>query len=92
MKELIVEIKNKQGIHLLPATLIIKTLRKHASRLWIGKSVNRQNLTEITNLFELLGLSAGIGTELILAADGEDESQLLEELKRLIEVEKFGEE
>ena len=92
MKELIVEIKNKQGIHLLPATLIIKTLRKHASHLWIGKSVNRENLTEITNLFELLGLSAGIGTELILAADGEDESQLLEELKRLIEVEKFGEE
>ena len=92
MKELIVEIKNKQGIHLLPATLIIKTLRKHSSRLWIRKSVNRENLTEITNLFELLGLSAGIGTELILAADGEDESQLLEELKRLIEVEKFGEE
>ena len=76
----------------MPATLIIKTLRKHSSRLWIGKSVNRENLTEITNLFELLGLSAGIGTELILAADGEDESQLLEELKRLIEVEKFGEE
>ena len=48
MKELIVEIKNKQGIHLLPATLIIKTLREHASRLWIGKSVNRENLTEIT--------------------------------------------
>ena len=77
---------------MLPATLIIKTLRKHSSRLWIGKSINRENLTEITNLFELLGLSAGIGTELILAADGEDESQLLEELKRLIEVEKFGEE
>ena len=76
----------------MPATLIIKTLRKHFSRLWIGKSINRENLTEITNLFELLGLSAGIGTELILAADGEDESQLLEELKRLIEVEKFGEE
>ena len=92
MKELIVEIKNKQRIHFLPATLRNKTLRKHASRLWIGKSVNRENLTEITNLFELLGLSAGIGTELILAADGEDESQLLEELKRLIEVEKFGEE
>jgi len=92
VKELIVEIKNKQGIHLMPATLIIKTLRKHSSRLWIGKSVDRENLTEITNLFELLGLSAGIGTELILAADGEDESQLLEELKRLIEVEKFGEE
>ena len=76
----------------MPATLMIKTLRKYSSRLWIGKSVNRENLTEITNLFELLGLSAGIGTELILAADGEDESQLLEELKRLIEVEKFGEE
>ena len=76
----------------MPATLIIKTLRKHSSRLWIGKSINRENLTEITNLFELLGLSAGIGTELILAADGEDESQLLEELNRLIEVEKFGEE
>ena len=92
MKELIVEIKNKQGIHLLPATLIIKTLRKYSSRLWIGKTIDRENLTEISNLFELLGLSAGIGTELILAADGEDESQLLEELKRLIEVEKFGEE
>lgn len=92
MKELIVEIKNKQGIHLLPATLIIKTLRKYSSRLWIGKTIDRENLTEISNLFELLGLSAGIGTKLVLAADGEDESQLLEELKRLIEVEKFGEE
>ena len=38
VEKLLIEIKNKQGIHLRPATLIFKTLKSHTSKLWIGET------------------------------------------------------
>ena len=92
MEKLLIEIKNKQGIHLRPATLIFKILKSHTSKLWIGESGNRREMVEVGSLFDLLSLSAGLGTKLFLVADGEDEVILLDNLRRLIEEEKFGEE
>ena len=88
VEKLLIEIKNKQGIHLRPATLIFKTLKSHTSKLWIGET----EMLEVESLFDLLSLSAGLGTKLFLVVEGKDEVILLDNLRRLIEEEKFGEE
>ena len=47
VEKLLIEIKNKQGIHLRPATLIFKTLKSHTSKLWIGETDNREEMLEV---------------------------------------------
>ena len=91
MEKLLIEIKNKQGLHLRPATLIFKTLKSHTSKLWIGKTDNREEMLEVKRVFDLLDLAASEGTKLFLIAEGKDEVLLLNDLRELIEVEKFGE-
>ena len=49
-------------------------------------------MLEVESLFNLLSLSAGLGTKLFLVVEGKDEVILLDNLRRLIEEEKFGEE
>jgi len=44
------------------------------------------------NVFGIMTLGAEQGEKLTLIADGEDENELLENLKKLIEVDKFFEE
>ena len=91
MEKLLIEIKNKQGLHLRPATLIFKTLNSYDSKLWIGGVDKMEEMLEVKRVFDLLDLAAGLGTKLFLIAEGKDEVLLLNDLKKLIEVEKFGE-
>ena len=92
MERLLIEIKNKQGLHLRPATLIFKTLNGYDSKLWIGETDNREEMLEVKRVFDLLDLAASEGTKLFLIAEGKDEVLLLNDLRELIEVEKFREE
>lgn len=92
MEKLLIEIKNKQGLHLRPATLIFKTLNGYDSKLWIGETDNREEMLEVKRVFDLLDLAASEGTKLFLVTEGKDEVLLLNDLRELIEVEKFGEE
>ena len=91
MEKLLIEIKNKQGLHLRPATLIFKTLNSYDSKLWIGGVDKMEEMLEVKRVFDVLDLAAGLGTKLFLIAEGKDEVLLLNDLKKLIEVEKFGE-
>ena len=50
-----------------------------------------EEMLEVKRIFDLLDLAAGFGTKLFLIAEGEDEILLLNDLRKLIEVEKFGE-
>jgi len=84
VEKLLIEIKNKQGIHLRPATLIFKTLKSHTSKLWIGETDNREEMLEVKRIFDLLDLAAGFGTKLFLIAEGEDEQQAVDHLVALI--------
>lgn len=92
MEKQLIEIKNKQGLHLRPAALIFKTLNGYDSKLWIGETDNREEMLEVKRVFDLLDLAASEGTKLFLIAEGKDEVLLLNDLRELIEVEKFGEE
>lgn len=88
MKQLEVEIKNEHGIHARPAGLIINTVKKHESVLTIQ---SKDITVNASNIFEILSLGAAKGEKLTLIADGKDENELLEELKKLFEIDKFNE-
>ena len=49
-------------------------------------------MLEVKRVFDLLDLAASEGTKLFLITEGKDEVLLLNDLRELIEVEKFGEE
>ncbi len=98
MKELIVEIKNEQGLHTRPVKLIVQTVRKYSSKLHVRRIDSTSADTECVSGDDLLGLlSLAVlkGEKLLLAANGKDEKdeeEMLKELFNLIEIKKFGEE
>ena len=89
MRELIVELKNEQGLHARPSAEIVKIVRKYNSELRIIKDDIE---VDGSSIMELMTLVAEKGQKLILKADGEDEKELLDILQKFIEVDKFFEE
>lgn len=89
MRELIVELKNEQGLHARPSAEIVKIVRKYNSELRIIKDDIE---VDGSSIMELMTLAAEKGQKLILKADGEDEKELLDILQKFIEVNKFFEE
>ncbi len=89
MRELIVELKNEQGLHARPSAEIVKIVRKYNSELRIIKDDIE---VDGSSIMELMTLAAEKGQKLILKADGEDEKELLDILQKFIEVDKFFEE
>ena len=88
MTEATVMIENKTGIHARPASVFVQTAAKFKSKVQIkakGKAVDAKSI--------LLIMSMGLvkGTEITIAADGEDEAAAVKALKDLV-VSKFGEE
>ena len=88
MTEATVMIVNKTGIHARPASVFVQTAAKFKSKVQIkakGKAVDAKSI--------LMIMSMGLvkGTEITIAADGEDEAAAVKALKDLV-VSKFGEE
>lgn len=89
LKKIEVEIKNKAGLHARPSSLFVQTASEYDSDINVicdDEEVNGKSI------MGLMLLAAEQGRKLILEADGEDEEQMLEALKNLIEVKKFNEE
>jgi len=88
MKEIKVEIKNKAGLHARPSALFVQVANQFESDVIIesnGEEVNGKSI------MGLMLLAAEKGRHLTLKADGKDETEVLEALKKLIEVDKFNE-
>ena len=88
MTEATVMIENKTGIHARPASVFVQTAAKFKSKVQIkakGKAVDAKSI--------LMIMSMGLvkGTEITIAADGEDEAAAVKALKDLV-VSKFCEE
>lgn len=88
MTEANVTIENKTGIHARPASVFVQTATKFKSKVQIkakGKTVDAKSI--------LMIMSMGLvkGTEITIAAEGEDEAAAVQALKDLV-VSKFGEE
>ncbi len=89
MREIEVEIKNKAGLHARPSALFVQIASEFSSEIKVisdGEEVNGKSI------MGLMLLAAEKGRKLRLAAEGQDEEQALQRLKKLIEEEKFGEE
>ena len=106
MKEIIVEIKNDQGVHARPSGQIVNIAKKYDVALEIEKVLenrqtkdNKEENEKIDgkNVFGVMMLGAEKGEKLrfrAIAENGEnpeEEEKLLEELRQLIEVNKFFE-
>ena len=106
MKEIIVEIKNEQGIHARPSGQIVNIAKKYNATLEIEKVLENERAEnnkgknekiDGKNVFGVMMLGAEKGEKLrfrAIAENGEnpeEEEKLLEELRQLIEVNKFFE-
>ena len=96
MKEIIVEIKNEQGLHARPAALIVNIAKKYNVKLEIEK-IGENQVIDGKNVMGVMTLGAAEGEKLKLRAVSDDgdntreEGKLLEELRQLIEINKFFE-
>lgn len=89
MKEIEVEIKNNAGLHARPSALFVQTTSKFNSEIKIisnGEEINGKSI------MGLMLLAAEKGRKLKIVAEGNDASEALAALKKLVEEDKFGEE
>lgn len=82
MVEATVEVKNKAGLHARPSSLIVKICATSDSEVLIGRA---GNLINAKSIMGVLTLGAGLGTKLIVRAEGSDENEVIEKLKLLFE-------
>jgi phosphocarrier protein HPr len=88
MKERIVTIRNRAGMHARPAALLVKTASRFNSQIFIEKDEERVNGKSIMGV---ITLGATFDTPLKIIANGPDEEAALEAISRLFE-NKFEEE
>ena len=81
-------IKNKLGLHVRPAALLVQITNKHAADVFIARNGNKVNGKSIMGI---LTLAAGQDSQIILYVSGEDEEIVMGKLAELIE-NGFGEE
>ncbi|RLA93366.1 MAG: HPr family phosphocarrier protein [Deltaproteobacteria bacterium] len=86
--ERLVEIKNKLGLHARAANMIVKVANRYRAKVTLEKDGVEANGKSIMGL---LMLAAGKGAKLRIRAQGEDASEAVEEIARLVEG-NFGEE
>ncbi|MGL4688023.1 MAG: HPr family phosphocarrier protein [Fusobacteriaceae bacterium] len=89
MKTITVEIKNKAGLHARPSSLFVQVASEFEAEILVKCDDEEINGKSIMGL---MLLAAEQGRKLVLEADGEDEDQLLEALRELVEEKKFNEE
>ena len=89
MKEIEVEIRNEAGLHARPSSLFVQIAGEYDANVTVvskGEEVNGKSI------MGLMLLAAEKGRKLKLIADGPQENEVLDALKKLIEVDKFNEE
>lgn len=87
MKEVMVRIINRAGMHTRPASMIVKMAAKYTSDFYIVKDNYQINGKSIIGI---MSLAAEHGSELLLRFDGPDENKASEEIVRYFE-DGFGE-
>ena len=87
MREGILTIRNRLGLHARAAALFVKKAGEFSSEVWVEKDGTRVNGKSIMGL---LMLACPLGSAIMVKAEGDDELQAFEELKNLVE-DGFGE-
>ena len=87
MIERVVTIGNKNGLHARPAAEIVKLAAKFKSDIRLAREDLEVNGKSIMGV---MMLAAGLGSEIEIETDGEDEQAAMDALRALI-ADKFGE-
>lgn len=87
MREVTLTIRNKVGLHARPAALFVQTASKSRSKVLAVKDGREVNAKSILSV---LTLGAEQGAVVTVKAEGEDEVEVVEALKELVE-NNFGE-
>ncbi len=77
-----VTIKNRSGLHTRPAASVVKVASKYQSEVSLIRDGFKINAKSIIGV---MTLAAEQGSKLIIEVDGNDEDNLLNELKELFE-------
>lgn len=77
-----VTIRNRAGIHARPAALIVQTAASYESQIFLERDDTRVNAKSIMGI---ITLGAAYNTKLVIAADGEDEREVVEAIAALFE-------
>lgn len=88
MKQAIVTIKNRVGLHVRPASLLVGAAQKFDCKSMLEKGGKS---CEINGVIGVMMLQCQLGDEVTFTCDGPEEEQCLNELILLVES-KFGEE
>lgn len=87
MPEIILEIRNKVGLHARPASLFVQEANKYKAEITVR---NGDAVANAKSILSILTLGADQGSTIVLNAEGEDASLALSALKSLVES-SFGE-
>ncbi|OGR83866.1 MAG: phosphocarrier protein HPr, partial [Elusimicrobia bacterium RIFCSPLOWO2_01_FULL_54_10] len=80
-------VQNRLGLHARPASLFVQTTNKFKSKIKVIKDAME---VDGKSIMGLLMLAAPMGTVLKIIADGEDEEEIVDRLKKLFNS-RFGE-
>jgi phosphotransferase system HPr (HPr) family protein len=79
-REMTVELVN--GLHMVPCSAIAKAVREFGGPVRILRG---SQVVDASSVFDLLGLGAERGTQLVLEADGDGAAELLDRLEQVFQ-------
>ena len=82
MKEFTYTIKDEQGIHARPASILAKEAKKYESSITISKG---EKTVDVTRLMAVMGLCVKCGQDVRVEIDGADEEAAVEGMKAFFE-------
>ncbi|MDR1523520.1 MAG: HPr family phosphocarrier protein [Endomicrobium sp.] len=80
MKEKIITVSNKMGLHARPAAMLVQVASKYQSSV---KIIKDNFDIDAKSIMGIMTLAAGQGSQLKFVADGPDENEVLTELECL---------
>ena len=83
-----VKIVNKLGLHARASSVLSQKACEFGSRIELGP--DDHSLVDCKSIMALMMLAAGIGTEMVLRVEGDDEHLAFEQISQLI-ADRFGE-
>jgi phosphocarrier protein len=80
MKEKIIVVSNKAGLHARPAAALVETVSKYQSNVKILKD---NFVVDAKSIMDVIALAAGSGSKLKFIADGADECEVIAAIENL---------
>lgn len=81
MKATHVTIRWREGLHTRPAARLVRLAQRFKSKLRLKAG---EHVADARSIFQVLLLSASIGTTMIIEADGDDETEAVQAMTELL--------